>query len=77
MAFTGEYKCSNCGKPEKKELLVVKKVMFQTIGIKPTTLRSRNVEWLCPVCVIKDPAWNTAEYSSPGMVETQPVVTGN
>lgn len=68
MAFTGEYKCSVCGNHEKAELLTAKKVMFQELGVKPTTIKSRIESWLCPRCVILDPAWNMPAYSSPGMI---------
>lgn len=68
MAFAGEYKCSACGKHEKAELLTAKKVMFQSLGVRPTTIKSRIESWLCPQCVVKDPAWQMEAYSSPGMV---------
>lgn len=67
MAFSGEYKCSGCGKIERADLLTAKKVMFQELGVKPRTLKSRIESWLCPQCVVKDPAWNMPAYSSPGM----------
>lgn len=67
MAYTGEYKCTRCGKAERRELLVVKKVMFQELGTKPRTLRSRSRTWLCPQCVAKDEDWKADAYSSPGM----------
>lgn len=71
MAFAGEYACSGCGKVTKRELLVVKKVQFQELGVKPLTLRSRSVAWLCPTCVARDPHWRQDPYASPGM--TRPV----
>lgn len=68
MAFAGEYKCSKCGNHERAELLTAKKVMFQELGIKPRTLKSRIEGWYCPKCISEDPVWNMAPYSSPGMV---------
>ena len=67
MAFNGEYVCTQCGKQENREMLVVKKVQFQELGVLPTTLRSRSVAWLCPSCVAADADWNQELYSSPGL----------
>ncbi len=68
--FTGEYKCSSCGKnPGNPDLLVVKKVMFQELGVNPRTLKSRTAGWLCPQCIAKDPDWKRPPYSSPGTAE--------
>lgn len=77
MAFTGEYKCSKCGKSEKRELLTAKKVQFLELGIKPRVLKSRLIDWLCPACVAKDPDWKRPAYDSPGMRESAAVQSGN
>lgn len=69
MAFTGEYKCSICGKESDPELLTAKKVMFQELGVNPRTLKSRTAGWLCPSCIVKDEDWRRPAYSSPGTVE--------
>ena len=68
MAFAGEYKCSVCGNHTEAKLLTAKKVMFQSLGVKPTTIKSRIESWLCPRCIIEDPAWKMEAYSSPGMI---------
>lgn len=72
MAFTGEYVCSECGNVTDRDLLVVKKVQYQELGLKPMTLRSRSVAWLCPKCVARDPHWRQEPYSSPGMAAAAP-----
>lgn len=66
MANSIDYACSNCGIDQEPEMLVAKKVMFQEIGVKPRTFRSRIVAWLCPQCTARDADWNKPPYESPG-----------
>lgn len=66
-----EYVCSNCGDFTEREMLTVKKVSFQEIGLNPTTLRARTVAWLCPKCVAIDPDWRQEAYQG-GRKRVQP-----
>jgi hypothetical protein len=52
------YQCTSCGETTERELLTVKNIRFLEMGERPKQLRSRNVGWLCPKCVAKDPDWN-------------------
>ncbi len=70
MAFHGEYKCSDCGKIESRDLLTAKKVTIQEIGVRPKILRSRIIGWMCPACVAGDADWKREPYASPGMIST-------
>ena len=53
-----EYICNGCGKPTRRSMLTVKKILFTGMGAGASTDRARVVAWLCPDCVKKDPAWN-------------------
>jgi hypothetical protein len=67
-----QYKCSVCGREEQREDLTVKRVSFQTMGIKFRTIRSRVVAWLCDDCRSEDVAWNMPKAAaSPGMADTK------
>lgn len=68
MAFNGSYACTKCLRVHKKEELVVKKVMFQELGLSPRTVRSRSVAWLCASCVREDADWNRPPNFSPGSI---------
>jgi hypothetical protein len=61
-----DYRCTRCGKPEKRELLTVKKVIFQGIGVNPQISKTRTAGWLCPVCVARDAEWNLEPFEAPG-----------
>lgn len=65
MAQDHEYLCNGCGKPTRRSLLTVKKVLFTEMGAGAKTDRARVVGWLCPACVKKDPAWNLPPYIQP------------
>lgn len=69
MANNRPYACSACKGPTPREHLLVKKVIFQELGVKPKMARSRTAAWLCPSCLQKDPHWNLGAYVAPGMVE--------
>jgi len=59
------YRCSECGwggRPEDRELLTVKKVYFNEMGMGGRTLKSRVVGWLCPDCVTKDTDFNRPAF---------------
>lgn len=62
------YACTQCKSPTKRELLTVKKIIFQEIGVKPRQARSRTAAWLCPLCLSRDPDWNRPAYVAPGVV---------
>ena len=64
MARHYRYACTRCGKDCPRELLTVKNVRFLEIGERPKQLRSRNTDWLCPDCVVKDEDWNRESNSS-------------
>jgi hypothetical protein len=66
MAANPDYKCTACRKQTKRELLTVMKVSFLEIGMTPKTLKSRNILWLCPRCLVRHPLWNIPEYATPG-----------
>lgn len=57
-----EYRCSSCGKPTRRSLLAVKKVLFTGMGKGAKTYQSRVVGWLCPPCVKKDEQYNMEPY---------------
>lgn len=58
-----EHVCTGCGSITEREMLTVKKVLFQEIGLNPLTIRSRNVAWLCPRCVARDEDWRWEAYA--------------
>lgn len=69
-----EYNCTECGEPYDREILSAKKVSFHAIGVKGRMLRSRTVAWLCPRCLVRDPAWTAEAYAaSPGMADIKAV----
>lgn len=58
MATDHEYVCNGCGKPTRRSMLTVKKVLFTSMGAGSKTTRSRVKQWLCPDCVKRDEDWN-------------------
>lgn len=64
-----EYRCSRCKRGAEdgvtREVLMVKRVQFMTMGAAPRTLRSRVVEWLCPNCVKADADWQLPAGHTP------------
>lgn len=58
MAHDHEYICNGCGKPTRRSMLTVKKVLFTGMGAGAKTDRARVIAWLCPPCVKDDPIWN-------------------
>ena len=58
MATEHEYVCNGCGKPTKRSLLTVKKVVFASMGAGSSITRSRVRSWLCIDCTKSDPDWN-------------------
>lgn len=58
-----EYTCTRCETVTAREMLTVKKVSFQEVGLNPATLRARNVAWLCPSCVAADADWQHEAYA--------------
>lgn len=71
MAFQGSYKCSSCGNTESRDKLVAKKVMFQELGERPKTIKSRTTAWLCVRCLVQDPDWKRERYQSPGLASVE------
>lgn len=69
MATNRTYACSICKTVTPRELLLVKKIVFQEVGVKPKMARSRTAGWFCPSCLKDDQHWNLPAYVSPGMVE--------
>lgn len=61
-----DYRCTRCGKPEKRDMLTVKKVIFQGIGVNPEISKTRTAGWLCPRCVAQDAEWNLEPFEAPG-----------
>lgn len=57
-----DYCCTECGEYSNRELLTVKKVSFNEMGVGGRVLRSRVVAWLCPKCVKKDPQYNQPAF---------------
>lgn len=62
MATEHEYICDNCGRLSSRDLLVVKKTVFTTMGVGGKTIRSRVKQWLCTDCTKSDPDWNLPKY---------------
>jgi hypothetical protein len=61
------YKCAECGESRHRDQLRVKRVVFQTMGRKAQTLRSRTVKWLCVACMEGDTDYRREKYqASPG-----------
>lgn len=61
-------RCSECGNKYPRSLLVVKRVVFDTMGVKYKRLKSRTVAWLCPTCLSADSAWNQKKHvEAPGV----------
>lgn len=65
-----DYRCTKCGRGEEagitRDDLVVKKVLFTTMGMGPHTVRSRVTDWLCPQCLVQDEIWNRYPFVAPG-----------
>lgn len=60
-----EYVCNGCGKPTRRSMLTVKKVLFTGMGEGANTTRARVIAWLCPPCVKKDEVWNRPPHLQP------------
>lgn len=58
MTVEHDYICNACGKPTRRDDLVVKKVLFTSMGQGANTIKGRVVAWLCEPCTSKDPDWN-------------------
>lgn len=56
------YECSVCKRGEAdgitRDDLVVKKVLFLTMGAGANTIASRVTGWLCEPCLFADEDWN-------------------
>lgn len=61
-----DYRCTECGKEKQRELLTVKKVSFLEMGMSGKAIKTRTVDWLCPDCLVKDPAWQLEKGQAPG-----------
>lgn len=78
MASKIKYMCSKCGREFKRDQLTVKRIIFQLLGSRGRALRSRNVEWLCPVCLDQDPVWRLdSRTESPGHQNAEGPKQGN
>jgi DNA-directed RNA polymerase subunit RPC12/RpoP len=63
-----EYRCSRCGLPTERDLLIVKAIVFKTMGAGPKIIKSRNKDWLCDECIVDDPDFNSESFANaPGM----------
>lgn len=71
MGHLPDYICTECGLKTPRENLTAKKVSFGTLGSSSIMLKSRTVAWLCDPCCNKDPAWQLAEYESPGFKQAE------
>lgn len=60
-----EYVCNGCGKPTRRSMLTVKKILFTSMGAGSTTTRARVKQWLCPECTKKDEDWNLPPHLQP------------
>lgn len=65
MARVKIYACTKCNRVTQREYLVVKKVVFLSMGIGGRTLRSRVTDWLCPDCRLKDDDYSLPAFSMP------------
>lgn len=74
MANEPDYSCTSCGKATGRELLTVKKVVFQEMGTGGRIHKSRVTHWLCPNCVQADPDFHREPFKAPG-VKRIPVST--
>lgn len=67
-----EYRCTSCGIETNREDLTVKRVSFQTMGVRFKMLKSRNRAWLCQSCLEQDDDWNAPKFATaPGMTKTR------
>jgi hypothetical protein len=83
MAVNPAYKCTRCGKKpgggtdtEARDLLTVKKVSFNEMGVGGRTYKSRTVDWLCPECVRTDPDYIREKFVAPGNIPDVERVVG-
>lgn len=72
MAIEHEYICNGCGKPTRRDLLTVKKVLFTGMGAGAKTTRARVVAWLCVDCTKRDEDWNRPANLMPAERVTKP-----
>jgi len=61
-----DYRCTVCSRVTFKELLVVKKAVFQPLGAGAKIIRSRTVAWLCDECVELDEDYQREAFGSQG-----------
>lgn len=62
-----DYKCSKCGNPKDKDELFARRVQFVQLGFKGKLIKSRTTDWLCVVCLKKDPDFERESFvDSPG-----------
>lgn len=67
---TIRYVCGTCHQEKPKEKLLAKRAVWQTLGSRPTTIRTRTVAWVCTDCISKDPDFMRDPYSeSPGFAD--------
>lgn len=60
-----EYSCNGCGKPTRRTMLTVKKILFTSMGPGAKTSRARVISWLCPDCIKRDEDWNRPAHVQP------------
>lgn len=65
MSVDHEYVCNGCGKPTRRSMLTVKKVLFTEMGQGASTTRARVIAWLCPSCTTTDEDWNRPPHVQP------------
>lgn len=64
------YICSVCGQEKAKDELLAKRMLWQTIGAAPKTIRMRTVAWVCRDCLDLDPDFTREKYQdAPGLAD--------
>jgi hypothetical protein len=76
-----DYRCTVCNQITLRDLLVVKKVVFQPLGAGTKILKSRTVSWLCDECVeldedYKREAFNGPSHKSPSLERVRAAQAG-
>jgi hypothetical protein len=61
-----DYRCTVCRQVTLKQLLTVKKAVFQPLGAGAKIIKSRTVAWLCNECVELDPEYMLEAFNAPG-----------
>lgn len=54
--------CTECHRTFERSDVLVKQVLFATMGKKRKIMKSRTVAHVCPSCLSDDPHWNQQPY---------------